>query len=83
MSTYRQKIEKYKKEIEADRFAGKEPSSWDVAKLKYYSGKAAKKGIDSEVSTSATLKAFARASYSATDVTEILSIAARILITRK
>ena len=83
MSTYRQKIEKYKAKIDASRYAGVEPSSWDVAKLKYYSGKAVKKGLNHDVSIWAKTKALAKATYSAADVTEILETAARLLITKK
>ena len=86
MSTYRKKIEKYKAKIDADHYAEKEPDSYDVGKLKFYCGKGAEKGLDHEVSSwqkaKAKAKATAYVASSAVEVTNIVKVAARILLGR-
>ena len=87
MSTYRQKIEEYKRRIEVDQSVGKDPSTYDLTKLKYYSGKAERRGLDAEISMwskgKSTAKATAKSVFSPADVAKLLAEAARILMTKQ
>ena len=46
MATYREKVQKYRAKIIAQQELGLEPKGIDVAKLRYYVGRAQKKGPD-------------------------------------